>query len=152
MYQFLFKMVTHKTINFGNYTMISRRVLDSAVGRSIHYSAFLSKLRFTSVKVKHDRRKRLDGKSKMNYQSLAMHGLSSLIEYADYLLHFFIRLFLVSLFNTSQLWYIPSIFQIYRPGSNLRMGQFAWRLSFKCQSYYFRYYCIRTSAAQLERA
>lgn len=98
LYQLIFRLVTHKTINFGNYTIISRRALDAVVGRSyVHYSAFLSKLRLPSVRVKYDRRKRLDGISKMNYQSLVLHGLSSLVEYADALLLFFMRLFLLSL-------------------------------------------------------
>jgi polyisoprenyl-phosphate glycosyltransferase len=97
-YQLMFKLVTNKSINFGNYTMISRRCLNAVVGKSyIHYSAFLSKLRLSSFKVKYDRRKRLDGKSKMNYHSLVMHGLNSLVEYADDLLLFFMRLFLLSL-------------------------------------------------------
>lgn len=98
LYQLLFRLVTHNTINFGNYTIISRRALEAVIGRSyIHYSAFLSKLRLPNVRVKYDRRKRLDGKSKMNYQSLVMHGLSALVEYADALLLFFMRLFLLSL-------------------------------------------------------
>jgi hypothetical protein len=69
-----------------------------------HYSAFLSKLRFQKQEIQFDREKRIDGKSKMNYNNLVFHGLKSLIEYSEELLFSLIKVFLfiiVALFGYS---------------------------------------------------
>ncbi len=92
-YKAIFKMISGRKINFGNYSMISKKVLDSvSLQHYVHYSTFLSKLKFKKEFIKFDRRKRIDGKSKMNMNGLVLHGLRSLIEYSEELLFFFIRL------------------------------------------------------------
>lgn len=97
-YKIIFKVISGNTIHFGNYSMITRTVLESIQQQEfIHYSAFLSKLKFKKGYLKRDRRFRIDGKSKMSYKSLIFHGLNSLIEYAEDLLFFFIRILLLLL-------------------------------------------------------
>jgi glycosyltransferase involved in cell wall biosynthesis len=92
LYKLLFKLICGNTINFGNYTMISKKVLGAIYPQNFdHYSAFLSKQKFRKTFIKFDRRKRIDGKSKMNMNSLVIHGLNSLLEYSEELLYFFIR-------------------------------------------------------------
>jgi polyisoprenyl-phosphate glycosyltransferase len=92
-YRLLFKIISGNRINFGNYSLISKKVLSATVLQNfVHYSAFLSKQKFTKKFICFDRRKRIDGKSKMNTNSLILHGLNSLIEYSDELLMFFIKL------------------------------------------------------------
>jgi glycosyltransferase involved in cell wall biosynthesis len=95
-YKILFKIISGNQINFGNYTFISRRVLDSIHLQNFdHYSAFLSKQKYNKEFLKFDRRKRIDGHSKMNVNSLVIHGLKSLLEYSEQLLFFFIRVLMV---------------------------------------------------------
>jgi len=97
-YKSLFAMVANARVNFGNYSMISRRALEAVLGQSfVHYSAFLSRLRLSRRNIKYDRLRRLDGQSKMNFHSLVMHGLKSLIEYSDKVLLFFIKFFVIVL-------------------------------------------------------
>ncbi|WP_242919875.1 glycosyltransferase [Pontibacter liquoris] len=97
-YRVLFALVANSKVNFGNYSMISHRALEAVLGQSfVHYSAFLSRLRLSRRDIKYNRLRRLDGQSKMNFQSLVMHGLKSLIEYSDKVLLFFIKFFIVVL-------------------------------------------------------
>lgn len=94
LYKTLFRIVTTKKITFGNYSMISGRVLKSVQHQKFfHYSGFLSKTRFSIQKVRHDRLKRLDGKSKMSYKGLVFHGLYSLVEYSEEILFTLLKLF-----------------------------------------------------------
>lgn len=102
LYKAIFKLVTGRSINFGNFSMISMRVLQSvARQRYFHYSGFLSKTRFRIKKIKHDRNKRIDEKSKMSYKGLIFHGLYSFVEYSEEILLTLIKVFvflIVSLF------------------------------------------------------
>ena len=93
-YRMLFLLITGRKISFGNYSMISPNVVNSISGqRFSHYAGFLSKQRFPIHKIKFDRSPGLAGTSKMNCNSLVIHGLSSLIEYAEEILLFFLKLF-----------------------------------------------------------
>jgi glycosyltransferase involved in cell wall biosynthesis len=97
-YKNIFRLITGRKINFGNYSMISHRVLQSTTRQKyFHYSGFLSKSRFSIKKIKYDRLKRIDGKSKMSYKSLVFHGLYSLVEYAEEILFSLIKIFAVIL-------------------------------------------------------
>jgi glycosyltransferase involved in cell wall biosynthesis len=92
-YKVLFKIISGNRINFGNYTMINQLVLKSASQQNfVHYSAFLSKLKYQKKFIRFDRRARIDGKSKMKSSNLVMHGLKSLIEYSEEVLFFFFKL------------------------------------------------------------
>jgi hypothetical protein len=103
-YQYLFRLVTGKKINFGNYSMISNRVLKSiSRQRFFHYSGFLNKSKYAIKKIRFDRLARIDGKSKMSYKGLVFHGLYSLVEYAEEILFSLIKIFsliLIALFAT----------------------------------------------------
>ena len=93
-YGLTFRLIINKKINFGNFSMIRRNVLTSVLNRSfIHYSASLSKLRFKKKFIRADRKKRLQGESKMSYNGLVLHGLKAFVEYADDMLIFFLKMF-----------------------------------------------------------
>lgn len=92
-YKILFKVISGNSIHFGNYSMISKSVLFSIASQNFdHYSAFLSKMKFNKDYLKFNRKKRIDGKSKMKMNHLVLHGLKSLLEYSEELLFFFIRI------------------------------------------------------------
>lgn len=94
-YKILFKLVVGKPMHFGNFTALTARAARSVVNKGyIHYSAFLSKLKLSKGFVLSDRRKRIGGDSKMSYNSLMMHGLRSLVEYAEDLVSFVFKILL----------------------------------------------------------
>ena len=96
LYKILFKFTTGKKINFGNYCMMAPKVLAAVSSQSFfHFAGFLSKQRFTIETVEHDRQKRIDGSSKMNYKGLVFHGLASIIEYAEEILFSLLKLFIL---------------------------------------------------------
>ena len=76
--------------------MISPYVLNSLYTQKFfHYAAFLSKQKFDIRQISFHRQKRIDGKSKMSYKSLVMHGLKSMIEYSEEILFFLMKFFLL---------------------------------------------------------
>jgi polyisoprenyl-phosphate glycosyltransferase len=94
-YRLLFRLITGRPISFGNYSMIDRRVLEAVLDRSfIHYAAFLSRQRARSTLITFDRRKRIDGRSKMSFKSLSMHAFKALIEYSEEVLLLFLKAFI----------------------------------------------------------
>lgn len=98
-YQYLFRLVTGKKINFGNYSMISNRVLISiSRQRFFHYSGFLNKSKYDIKRIRFDRLARIDGKSKMSFKGLVFHGLYSLVEYSEEILLTLIKGFVLILF------------------------------------------------------
>lgn len=95
-YKIIFKTVTGKRMNYGNYCMISRKILDSAVYNTFtHFAAFLSKQRGTRAYIVAAREKRLDGKSKMSFKGLLSHAFKSFVEYGEDMLLIFLKSFLV---------------------------------------------------------
>lgn len=95
-YKILFRFITSKDMNFGNYCMINRKVLNATLHTSfIHFAAYLSKIRANHAYITHDRQKRIGGQSKMNAGSLISHAFKSLTEYAENLLLIFLKLFIV---------------------------------------------------------
>lgn len=95
-YKVLFRVITRRSMNFGNYCMINRRTLEAAVHASfIHFAASLSRMKGRHAYITYDRRKRIGGQSKMNIASLVSHAFKSLTEYADRLLLVFLKLFVV---------------------------------------------------------
>jgi glycosyltransferase involved in cell wall biosynthesis len=99
LYKLIFRILIGKTITFGNYSLISPSVLNSIYKQKFfHFAAFLSKQKFGIKKISYDRQKRIDGKSKMSYMSLVIHGLKSMIEYSEEILFFLIKLFVIILF------------------------------------------------------
>lgn len=93
-YKLIFRVITGKNMNFGNYCMISKNVLETCVMTSfLHFAAHLSKQKKATAQIVYNRRRRLDGKSKMNITSLIYHAFRSFIEYADEFLMVFLKLF-----------------------------------------------------------
>lgn len=93
-YKLIFKTITGKQINFGNYSMLSPKVLSSIADKHFfHYSAFISKQKFKIEKIQYNRNKRLKGKSKMNFKNLLLHALKSFIEYYEELIFFQVKVF-----------------------------------------------------------
>jgi len=95
-YRFIFKLITGKVLNFGNYCMITKRVLRTSCHTSfIHFAAHLSKQKVKSSSITYNRLKRIDGKSKMNMTSLIHHAFKSFVEYAEELLMVFLKIFIL---------------------------------------------------------
>ncbi len=95
-YKLVFRLVTGKDMNFGNYCMISRKILDSAVFNTFtHFAAFLSKQRGTRSSLIAGREKRLDGSSKMSFKNLLSHAFKSFVEYGEDLLMIFLKSFIL---------------------------------------------------------
>lgn len=93
-YKLLFRLITGKTINFGNYSLLSPRVVKSISQKHFfHYSAFLSKQRFNIKKINYNRQKRIDGSSKMAFKNLLFHALKSFIEYSEEVVFFQLKIF-----------------------------------------------------------
>ncbi len=93
-YKILFRLITGKTINFGNYSLLSPRVIRSISKKHFfHYSAFLSKQKFDIKKINYNRQKRIDGSSKMAFKNLLFHALKSFIEYAEEVVFFQLKIF-----------------------------------------------------------
>ncbi len=108
LYKLFFKLLTGTQINFGNYSIISPRVLDLIMSKDgfIHYVAMLSRLKVSKTFVLSDRRKRIDGKSKMSYDNLILHGVKSFVEYSEEILITMLKFFaiLIVLFMLSIVW------------------------------------------------
>jgi hypothetical protein len=95
-YKLMFKLITGKQINFGNYALISPKVLNAIAEKHFfHFSSFLSKQRFNIEYIKYDRNKRLKGKTKMGFKNLLIHALKSFIEYHEELIFFQIKVFVI---------------------------------------------------------
>lgn len=94
-YRLVFRILAGRSIPFGNYSMIDRRVLAAVLDRSFtHYAAFLSRQRVDTRVIIRDRRPRIDGTSKMSFRSLSVHAFRALIEYSEEVLSTFLRGFI----------------------------------------------------------
>ena len=98
LYKIIFKVITGKQINFGNYALISPKVINAIAEKHFfHFSSFLSKQRFKIEYIQYDRNKRLNGKTKMGFKNLLIHALKSFIEYHEELIYFQIKVFIIML-------------------------------------------------------
>lgn len=87
-YKYLFYFLTGQKINFGNFSVIPRKMLEKVVYLNNiwnHYSGGILQSKLPYDKVLLDRGARYKGKSKMNMNSLILHGLSSISVYFDFL-------------------------------------------------------------------
>lgn len=85
-YKLMFRVLTGRSISFGNFFVMPRPLLHKAVYYSEiwnHIAGGLVKtgLPYTSIPV--DRAKRYAGNSKMNFHSLLMHGLGAIAVFID---------------------------------------------------------------------
>ncbi|NQX92366.1 MAG: glycosyltransferase [Flavobacteriales bacterium] len=95
-YRIIFFLISGKKMAFGNFSVLNEKALNALCSRGfIHYAAALSKQRLSISHVPLDRAPRIGGASKMNYNSLMMHGLRSLVEYSEDLLRSMFRLILL---------------------------------------------------------
>jgi glycosyltransferase involved in cell wall biosynthesis len=95
LYKLLFRAVTGKTIDFGNFSLLSAAFADRLImvpdlWNNLPAAILRSRLPITAVPV--HRGQRYAGKSKMNFSSLVVHGLSAISVYADTI---FVRLLLL---------------------------------------------------------
>jgi glycosyltransferase involved in cell wall biosynthesis len=94
-YKFIFRLITGKRMNFGNFCLISRNVLECAVfSRFFHLAAFLSRQKYTSRYIVADREERIGGQSKMGFKKLFYHAFKSFVEYGEDLLMVFFKVFI----------------------------------------------------------
>jgi hypothetical protein len=82
----MFRLLTGRSISFGNFLVIPKPLLNKAVYYSEiwnHIAGGIVKtgLPYTAIPV--DRAKRYTGKSKMNFHSLLMHGLGAIAVFID---------------------------------------------------------------------
>jgi glycosyltransferase involved in cell wall biosynthesis len=80
-YRLLHRMLTGRTIRFGNFSLLPRQHVDSIVAYPElwnHYAAAVLKARLPYATLRADRGKRLRGRSKMGFVGLVIHGLSAL--------------------------------------------------------------------------
>jgi polyisoprenyl-phosphate glycosyltransferase len=85
-YKYVFVLLTGKVINFGNYSVIPQKLLDKVAHISDiwnHYPGGVIRSRLLYKSVGLERGLRYTGKSKMNYTSLVIHGLSAVAVYID---------------------------------------------------------------------
>jgi polyisoprenyl-phosphate glycosyltransferase len=80
-YKSVFKLLTGKTINFGNFSIVPAGQLKkvaflSEIWNNYPGGIIKSKLPFDDISI--DRGKRLAGESKMNFVSLVLHGMSTI--------------------------------------------------------------------------
>lgn len=98
LYKAIFKLVTGRTINFGNFSVLSRSyarrlVMVPDLWNNLPAAILRSRLPIISVPV--NRGRRYTDASKMNFTSLIVHGLSGISVYADTI---FVRLLLLTIF------------------------------------------------------
>jgi hypothetical protein len=87
-YKQLFYFLTGQKISFGNFSVIPKKLLSKIVYQNNiwnHYSGGIIQSKIPFDKVLLDRGKRYKGTSKMNFNSLIIHGLSSIAVYFDFL-------------------------------------------------------------------
>jgi polyisoprenyl-phosphate glycosyltransferase len=85
-YRFLFKLMTGRVIRFGNFTALSMRAVKRLAAMQelwVHVAASLMVSRLRVGNVSTDRGTRYAGKSQMNFVSLALHGLRSMMVFAE---------------------------------------------------------------------
>jgi polyisoprenyl-phosphate glycosyltransferase len=95
-YKILFKFITGNTIDFGNFSLLSKEiVIDLSKQDFIHFASELSKKNIKKAYITWDRKSRLHGNSKMKFQSLINHAFNSLIVYSEELIYLFLKFSIV---------------------------------------------------------
>lgn len=87
-YKWMFYFLTGQKISFGNFSLIPKLLLGKVVNQGNiwnHYSGSIIQSRIPFGMVEINRGKRYSGTSKMNFNSLIIHGLSSIAVYFDVL-------------------------------------------------------------------
>lgn len=96
LYKFIFRIITGKSMDYGNYCMISRSIVDRIAHTGfIHLPAYLLKQKARRTHIVYNRGKRIRGESKLGMKGLLIHAFKSFIEFGEDLLLLFLKLFLV---------------------------------------------------------
>jgi glycosyltransferase involved in cell wall biosynthesis len=96
LYKTFFRMVAGKQMNFGNFCLIRRNVLESAVYSTFsHFAAFLSKQKGNIRYITFNREQRIGGRSKMGFKKLFYHAFRSFVEYGEDMLMLFFKSFIL---------------------------------------------------------
>jgi hypothetical protein len=85
-YKAVFRLLTGTWIDFGNFCLIPSDKAETLISNSSiwnHLAATLTRSRIPLAGLPSDRGTRYAGKSKMNFVSLVMHGLSAMAVYSD---------------------------------------------------------------------
>lgn len=94
LYRALFRAVTGQRMRVGNYAVVRKEVLQALSDSGFaHFGAALLNWTGTKAFVTVHRRPRIDGQSSMNAQRLMYHGLRSLVENMEALVHWMFRMF-----------------------------------------------------------
>lgn len=86
LYKFVFRALTGRTVNFGNFMIIPAALLGGLVSRPElphHLPATLLRSRFPIVSVPTARGKRLAGRSRMNMPALVLHAVLGVSVFSD---------------------------------------------------------------------
>jgi hypothetical protein len=95
-YKLIFRVLTGQTISFGNFSLIPISALRRLVYMPDlwnHLAGCILRSRLLHVAISSERGSRYAGESKMNFISLAVHGLSAMSVYTDVI---FVRVLLIS--------------------------------------------------------
>ncbi|MCW3121273.1 MAG: family 2 glycosyl transferase [Flavipsychrobacter sp.] len=81
-YKSLFRATTGQQMNFGNFCLISRKVMEQVVAEGFtHFPAFLSRRHCSRHYIVAGKQPRLGGTSKMGFRKHIQHAISSFAEY-----------------------------------------------------------------------
>jgi hypothetical protein len=88
-YKVLFRIFSGQSISFGNFSLLPRRAVQAlihnpAIWNNLAAAITRSRIPYTAISV--NRGKRLAGTPRMNFMSLAIHGLSAMSVYTDVIL------------------------------------------------------------------
>ncbi|AWH84444.1 glycosyl transferase family 2 [Flavobacterium album] len=112
-YKRLFKLLTNHRIGFGNFSIIPKKQLGKVVYQNNiwnHYSGAIIQSKIPYCTVLLNRGKRYRGTSKMKFNNLLLHGLSSIAVYFDFLS---IRILRFSLYGVA-ICFISVVFILYQ--------------------------------------
>ena len=86
LYKWFFYCLTSQKLDFGNFSSIPRKMLTRVIAIPElwnHYSGAIMKSKIPYISIATNRGDRYQGNSKMNFQNLVLHGLSSISIYLD---------------------------------------------------------------------
>ena len=86
LYRRFFRLLTGREIRFGNFCALDRRALLRLTAMQetrIHLAAAVIKSRLKRVEISCDRGARYDGRSRMNFYDLALHGIRAVAVFDD---------------------------------------------------------------------
>ena len=122
-YKSIFKLLTGKTIDFGNFCFMQKKHIHKLLTIDLlknNITATILKSKIPIYKIPLDRGSRYKGKSKMNYQYLITHGLSSLSVYSREVI---IRIIIFTFFICLILFLLILITLYLRFFTNFFLGQ-----------------------------